>query len=329
MCLFFITFPQIMSSTLQNNEFLGINKLNNEIKTCQNKLISNVELSGNSFQYFSRINFENNSIMIDLPESFCWNNIDGKDYTTPAKDQGSIGSCWAFAANAAIESVIEIKEDNPELNPDLSEQYLLSCLPIIQDENNVRPFYWIMNTSEDGNNCNGVVTESCFPYQEEIYVPCSDKCSDWENHLIPINNFTYWIPDKKPSENDEIIKTLIIESGPVTSIIEATILWEYWGKLIHNPNSYFPYLLSIGRLRQKWLGLHVIVIYGWKDNPLIPSGGYWICKNSWGTDFGYKGFFNSAYGALGVGRIFYPIDDIYIPYIGTVDYNPDDYDWPP
>ena len=318
-----------MSSTKQNNECLELYNINNDNKTFHSKLNYNKELSVNSFLYFSDIGFENNSIINDLPESFCWNNIDGKDYTTPAKDQGSIGSCWAFAANAAIESVIEIREDRPELNPDLSEQYLLSCLSIIQEENNVRPFFWIMNDSEEGNNCNGVVTESCFPYQEKIYVPCSDKCIDWENYLIPICNFSYWIPDKKPSENDEIIKTLIMESGPVTSIIEATILWEYWGKIIHNPNSYFPHLPSIGRLMQKWLGLHVIVVYGWQDSPIIPSGGYWICKNSWGSDFGYEGFFNSAYGALGVGRIFYPIDEIYIPYIGTVDYNSDDFDWPP
>ena len=298
-------------------------------KILSNDTIYDKELFGESFQYFSSINFENNSVIDDLPDSFCWNNVDGKDYTTSAKDQGSIGSCWAFAANAVIESVIEIREGRPDLNPDLSEQYLISCLPIIQEEFNVRPFYWIMDCSEDGNNCNGVVTESCFPYQENLDVPCSDKCSDWENYLIPITNFTYWIPDRSPKENDEIIKSLILESGPVTSLMEATFLWPSWGKIIHNPNSYFPKLPSIGRLMQKWLGLHVIVIYGWRDNPLIPSGGYWICKNSWGTDFGYDGFFNSAYGACGIGRVYYPIDDIYVPYIGTVDYDPDDYDWPP
>ncbi|GAG97075.1 unnamed protein product, partial [marine sediment metagenome] len=91
----------------------------------------------------------NNVCNENLPESFCWKNIEGKDYTTPAKDQGSIGSCWAFAANAAIESIIEIREDRPELNPDLSEQYLLSCLPIIQEENNVRPFFWIKDNYDD------------------------------------------------------------------------------------------------------------------------------------------------------------------------------------
>ncbi len=47
----------------------------------------------------------------DLPAYFSWKDVDGKDYTTPAKDQGKVGSCFAFAAIATLESVIEIRED--------------------------------------------------------------------------------------------------------------------------------------------------------------------------------------------------------------------------
>ncbi len=36
-----------------------------------------------------------------------------------------------------------------------------------------------------------------------------------------------------------------------------------------------------------------------------------------------------TYGALEVGRVIYLIDEIHVPYIGTVDYNPDSYNWPP
>ena len=263
----------------------------------------------------------------ETPTSFSWKEYNGKDFTTPAKDQMRVGSCWAFAALGALESVIKIRENRSELNPDLSEQYLVSCLPKIREEWNVRPFFWIMNTSAEGNYCNGVPLESCFPYVEHYEVPASHIHPDWKEHLVPISDFNYWIPDGTPLENRQIIKTLIMEKGPVTACIEIQLVFSDWGASHHSSTDYYPNIPSIWKFLGKWAALHIIVLVGWKDIPLIPSGGYWICKNSWGTDWGYDGFFNLAYGALGVGEVIYPIDPIYTPYIGWVDYDPTSYDW--
>jgi len=63
---------------------------------------------------------------------------------------------------------------------------------------------------------------------------------------------------------------------------------------------------------------HVVIIVGWKDDPSIQNGGYWICKNSWGTEPGYDGFFNIVYGSLNIDRIGN----------GFVVYDPESYEWP-
>ena len=62
----------------------------------------------------------------DLPASFDWRDHLDENWLTPIKDQGYCGSCWAFAPVAAAEAAHKIGYDNPDLELDLSEQYLVS-----------------------------------------------------------------------------------------------------------------------------------------------------------------------------------------------------------
>ena len=56
-----------------------------------------------------------------LPTEWDWRNKSG---VTPVKNQGSCGSCWAFAANCALESLYLIKKG---MNVSLSQQQLVDC----------------------------------------------------------------------------------------------------------------------------------------------------------------------------------------------------------
>ena len=49
--------------------------------------------------------------------------------------------------------------------------------------------FYMMDTSDEGNNCNGIILESCFPYLADDSIPCSEKSDDWMNYLIPIKNW--------------------------------------------------------------------------------------------------------------------------------------------
>ena len=51
------------------------------------------------------------NVIENLPDSFSWKNYQGKDWATPAKDQGYCGCCWAFAAIGTLESMFNFGEN--------------------------------------------------------------------------------------------------------------------------------------------------------------------------------------------------------------------------
>ena len=61
-----------------------------------------------------------------------------------------------------------------------------------------------MKTTPDGNNHNGVIPESCFEYYANDNIPCSKKCENWEEKLVPIFNYGSWKSDGSNSDIERI-----------------------------------------------------------------------------------------------------------------------------
>ncbi|PNX48544.1 MAG: hypothetical protein BV456_09685 [Thermoplasmata archaeon M8B2D] len=261
-------------------------------------------------------------IITYLPEYFNWMDYEGQDWTTSVKDQGSCGSCWDFAALGALESIIQIREGCANLDLDLSEQYVLSCLPYAGSCNGglaYRAYKAIESNKTYGNLFNGIIPEFIFPYEVNDEVSCDDARFDWKDFLIPISKYGLWYPDGGIEDRNEI-KTQIMESGPVVASMLFTI-WEHgsenveeWGYTHNKSTDYYPYPGPVQGTN------HQVVIVGWKDDATIPNGGYWIVKNSLSEEWGYNGFFNIEYGSLNIDS----------SAITWVDYNQEDYrNWAP
>ena len=200
----------------------------------------------------------------------------------------------------ALESVIQIREGCPGLNLDLSEQYVLSCLHAAGSCKGgwaYNAYRYIKSNSSAGNYCNGIIPEFCFPYQVSDDVPCANASPNWADFLIPLSSYGRWVPDGSVEDRDAM-KTQIMDSGPVTAVMLLTYYphgsdnLEEWGWEHHDPDEYYAYPGPVQTTN------HQVVLVGWKDDASIPNGGYWIVKNSMGSEWGYDGYFNIEYGSL-------------------------------
>jgi PKD repeat protein len=248
----------------------------------------------------------------DLPNQFNWANYGG-NWVTPVKDQAYpvyCGSCYIFAVWGAFEASIDIASGNPNTDIDLSEQYGLSCInsgcngcgggwgsTMIQN---------IVSTAsgQQGNGVNGVPIESCMPYQADDSIPCSDKCSDWNLHSEPFpqpDDKLWQIADwgafsiSEDNPNDwDLLKTYLMDKGPIAVSMYWSNGLQNFVDTHHSPNDVYENDDSGGTN-------HLILLVGWVDDIEIMGGGYWILKNSHGTQQGYGGFCNLAYGCLNLG----------------------------
>ena len=227
-----------------------------------------------------------------LPTSFNWGHADidkqtgygipgNNDYTTRIKNQAPnfhwwwedlCGNCYAFAAMAALESAIEIERDSPDSNPDLSEQFLISCGLGCDGATPSEILTFLKNEDK------GAIPESCFNFESEESdnIPyCSEKCSNWkDDQVVLTGGFGL-------SSYPDAIKGALIEYGPLYAGMEAYADFDTYTGGVYEHSS--------GEL----LGWHAVVIIGYNDDP---DPGYWICKNSWGTGWGINGWFKIKYG---------------------------------
>ncbi len=214
--------------------------------------------------------------------SFDWRNVNGLNYVTPIRDQGGCGSCVAFGTLATVEAKFRIQRGNPSLAVDLSEASLFFCIGPSSGASCSGG--WYMTPSMNGVKNTGVPDEGCFPYTDHQQA-CA-QCSDSASRATKI---TGW----HTISNSADMKTWISTQGPL-----ATCFSVY--------GDFYSYKSGIYKhVTGSFVGGHCVSVVGFND-----AGGYWICKNSWGTGFGMSGFFNIAYGDCGIDSTMWAVEGV-------------------
>jgi C1A family cysteine protease/rhodanese-related sulfurtransferase len=200
-----------------------------------------------------------------LPDEFDWRDVNGTDWTTPIKDQGRCGSCVAFGVLAALETIVQVSVGQP-FNCDLSEAHLFFC------GGGGCSRGWVFSEAKRYLKDHGVPDELCFPYTP-YDTPCRQSDSNWRQRVVRISKTGYVYPYA------EDIQSALLKYGPLVTGMKVYRDFFYYRGGVYE------------HLSGRMVGLHAVTIVGYND-----TDGYWICKNSWGRDWGENGWFRIKYG---------------------------------
>ncbi len=193
--------------------------------------------------------------------------VDWSSSDSPVKNQGTCGSCWAFAAVGLVE--------NRGGYSDLSEQVLVSCAP--GDCNGG----WMWDAFEYMNT-DGVPPEVCYPYTA-TNGNCNNKCTN-PDYLVKVTNYT---PAYGLWGEPTTVNTLKgqLQSGPVVVAMRVPDdnTFNGWPGYTGGIYNYSGGNISDGPN-------HAVLLVGYNDDQQ-----YFKAKNSWGTTWGESGYFRIAY----------------------------------
>jgi C1A family cysteine protease len=203
------------------------------------------------------------------PPSFDWRNVDGVDWMTSVKHQGNCGSCWAHSAIGVVEAAFNIYTNNSDLDYNLSEQYFVSACNNAGTCAEGFPNGVLSSMTRYGG---GAPNETCFPYRAAD--SACEPCSGWEENPYMIVSRAYI------NSGISNYKWALQTYGPISVDFRASSDLQLYKDGVWEPI-----------YKQKYG--HAVVLVGWNE-----SLGAWICKNSWGTNWGIDGYFYVKYWVI-------------------------------
>jgi len=190
------------------------------------------------------------------PDSIDWRT---KGVVSAVKNQGGCGSCWAFSATETVESAYAIASGNLL---ELAPQTYVNC---------------VKNPNKCGGTggCEGATMELAFNLTRDSgialesdlpYLGSDGKCSTYRAAVV-VSGYV-----KNPVNNAMALETAVATKGPQAITVAAEPWQSYGGGIFSGCTGSSGSTLD-----------HGVQLVGYAKD-------YWLVRNSWGADWGEKGY---------------------------------------
>ncbi|KAJ1526208.1 hypothetical protein ONE63_009367 [Megalurothrips usitatus] len=220
-----------------------------------------------------------------LPPAFDWRDVNGINYVSKVRNQGSCGSCYAFSSVGMMEARIRLRTNNT-LQPYLSPQDIVSCSGLSQGCDGGFPFLIAGRYGQDY----GLVEEKCAPYTGKDSACPREHCD-----RIYSSGYQY-VGGYYGGCNEALMRLALVQNGPLSVSFEVHPDFMHYKNGVYrrvnlerelDPHPYFEVNHAV-----------LLVGYGVDQETGLK---YWIVKNSWGGDWGENGYFRILRGSDEVG----------------------------
>ncbi|GIX64959.1 cysteine proteinase [Babesia caballi] len=239
-----------------------------------------------------------------MPEAFEWHS----KITIPIVNQKLCGSCYAIAARYVLQArfivaLERIKDRTPELNAALEElsHYTFDpsdatdCSVFNQGCRGGYPYlmgkhmreFGLITVKNAGDQCSLLGAQRRYFASDYGYVGGCYQCT--------------------ACQGEELIMREVFANGPVATAIDASALpTDYDGATLTageaEANSGFCDVAQHPILTGWEYTSHAVVIVGWGQEELDGrTVKYWVCRNSWGANWGADGYFKIERGKNAFG----------------------------
>ena len=232
------------------------------MKTYTVKQYSTTRGKGLKWKPVTGLRYSTREEILSIPTS-----LDYRSKISPALDQGQAGCCYAFSVAGCLTDQLLIAGKG---NGVLSPQYFMDA-----SGDGVEGGW--LDVSQFATSPKGAPTLASYPYK------AVDE--DLQPFTIASSSFGWaYTGNGSASPTTQDLKTALVKYGPLATVMYASNEFEQYVSGVFNddvPNQ---------------SPNHAVMLCGYDDEKQA-----WLCKNSWGTDFGINGYFWIAYGCCSIG----------------------------